>query len=78
MTGKERIERLELRCAEFMRWQDEYNAHLTRTNDRLIMLEARLEKMMALLGTTTEQLDADLPLWEHTTFLLRQLAQRQN
>jgi hypothetical protein len=78
MTDKERIEKLELRCAEFIRWQDEHVNNLTRTNERLIQLEARLEKMMALLGTTAEKLDEGTHLWEHAYFLRWQLAQRQN
>lgn len=78
MEDKDRLQQLELQCAELIRRLSEYESKLQVTQERLSQIEARLDNIVALLGIPQERLDLKNNFWDYPTILRWHLENRDN
>lgn len=78
MEHKARLEQLELLCVEMIRRLDLYEAKLRTTEAQLSLMEARLAKIVDLVGISQEMLDHKDNFWDYPTILRWQLENRNN
>lgn len=78
MEHNERFQQLELQCAELIRRLDEYESNLQAKEQRLSRIEARLDKLGALLGISQDMLDHKNNFWDYPTILRWHLENRNN
>ena len=78
MEHNDRFQQLELKCAELIQRLDEYEANLQAKAQRLSHLEARLDKIVALLGIEQDVLDHKTNFWDYPSILRWHLESRNN
>jgi hypothetical protein len=78
MSTHERIDQLELQLVTVLQRQEECEARLAQTADRLNRLEGFVNRLLSLAGVTAEEFDDKKNLWQYTELLVRQIRLRQN